>query len=407
MRRPQLRHWVLLALVALVFVRLGLAYSLRSSFFTSGDQSYDDIATNITAGHWFEVGGRPYVANPPVYALLVAGAYEVGGRGWLSVAILQVVFELASAVLLFVLGERLVGRRAALVAVVVYALYPYLAGQAALIMDTTVFTTLLLAFLVAVVSYAQVDKRRFAIAAGIAAGAAFQVRPTVAMVCVLLPLLLAILGASRRRVAIGSTLALVAGLLTIAPWTIRNAVEFHAFVPAAAKGGINYWKGNSPYAASYISSGKSVDLLPERPGAPRPPQGLDPVEEDSWWLHQAFDWNRSHPRAWIHVSWIKLVAFWTPELNPRTAGDSRLKRAVYAVSYGPVAILASIGAIVLWRRGARRELVFLCAILAAFTAAHVLSVGYSRLRAPVDPLLMIMAGTTVVALTSRIQRPQR
>jgi hypothetical protein len=114
------------------------------------------------------------------------------------------------------------------------------------------------------------------------------------------------------------------------------------------------------------------------------------------------DWARDHPRAWLHALVVKAEAFWSWNLNPTTAGDTRLKELVYTASYAPTIVLALLAVIFL--RAARRSLVFLALILAAFFVVHVLTVGYTRLRAPIDPLLIALASAAAVEVVATTQR---
>lgn len=393
-------------IVVLVVFRLLVAYHLHSTFFSTGDQSYDDIAEQLVHGHGFTMNGHPYVANPPVYPLLVAASFEVLGHHWYAIAVLQTLADCVSVLLLFALGQRLMGFAAGLLAAAAFAVYPYLASQSAQLMDTSVFVCSLLAFLYFSLRAAQERSTRWGAAAGVAAGVGFLIRPTIAIVALLFPLLAALVGADRRAIARLTAAAAVAGIVAIAPWTVRNAVDFHTFVPGAAKAGINFWKGNSPYAAEYIAEGKSVDLLPERPGAPHAPRGLNAVQEDAWWRDRAFAWIRAHPGAWAHGLEIKLIAFWSWDLNPRTGGDAGTKQVFYTATYGPLLLLGLIGAAVGWGMR-RRSVLVIMSVVVAFTAVNVLTVGYTRLRAPLDPLLMLLAAGLVVDLAGLRVRARR
>lgn len=400
------RRWVVVLLAVLVAARLALAYHLRGQFFTSGDQSYDDIAEQLLHGHGFTMNGHPYADNPPVYPLLVAAAFGAFGHGWWAIAVLQSLIDSVSALLVLALGRRLFEPAVGVLAAIAYAFYPYLAGQAVEIMDTSVFVCALLLFLYLTVRSAKAGAWQYAAGAGATAGIAFLIRPPVAVVAILFPLLLAVLGLGRGAIGRATVVAVLAGAVAIAPWTVRNAVDFHAFVPGAAKAGVNFWKGNSPHAAEYISEGRSVDLLTERADAPRPPANLNVVQADAWWEHRGFAWIRAHPGAWAHGLWVKLIAFWTWNLNPRTSGETGTKNGVYTLTYAPLLLLALAGT-VLGALQCRRAALFLWAVLLVFTAVHVLTVGYTRLRAPIDPLLMLLASMLMVALVRRVGAMRR
>lgn len=389
---------LLAALLVLVAVRLAAAAYLREDFFTTGDQSYDRIAENIRAGDWFTVRGEAYVENPPIYPIVVAGAYAFLGRAWYSVALLHALLGVGSALLLFSLGRWVFGTTSAVVAVSAFSVYPYLIGQSALLMDTTLFTLLLLAATLALAR--MVESRRVvdAVLLGVALGLGVLVRPTIAFVAAIVPVALVAARVGWRRSALLTAVSAGVALLVVAPWTIRTYAAYDAVVVGAAKGGINFWKGNSPHAADYVDQGISVDLLTERSDAPEPPPGLDPVEVDRWWFDQGVQWSRDHPGAWLHGLRVKFEAFWSPYLNPDTPDEERAEGLAYTLSYSLVLALACLALVVVPGTRPRRGMLVILAIVFSFTAAHVLTVGYTRLRAPLDPLLLTLAAAAGVEL---------
>lgn len=393
-------------LLLLVVVRVAIAYDLRAGWLTTGQPTYDRVARHVEAGDGFTFNGRtPSAETPPVYPVVLAATWAVGGRHWWGLAALQTLFDLATAVLLFALGRRLFGVAAGLLAAAAFAVYPYLASQSAQLMDTSLFTLGLVAFLYTVVRLAERRQVLDAALVGAVGGLAFLVRPTIAVVALFLPALLALLGVGRRELWRSTAVAFAAAVVVLMPWTVRNAVAFHTFVPGAAKGGTNFWVGNSPHAAEYIAAGRSVDLLLVRPDAPKPPRSLNPAKRDTWYLHRGLAWVRAHPGAWLHTLRVKLVAYWSWNLNPKTIGTTRAKEAVYTASYAPLLVLAALSLILLTLRQFRRELLFVLLTVVTFSAANILIVGYSRVRAPIDPLLMVLAGAFVVRVALALRRP--
>lgn len=393
--------WLALIACCAFLARVAAAVLLREEFFTSGDQSYDDLARSVADGNGFSVAGRPSAGNPPVYTLLVAFSYLVGGRGWVSVGLLQALIGVVAALLVFALGRRLFGVAVGLVAAGAFAVYPYLVAQSAQIMDTSVFALLLVATVLACVRAGQLGSMRSSALVGLVAGLAFLVRPTIIAVAVLLPVILLMLGVGPARAVRMSGVALAAALMVLLPWTVRNAVVLDAFVPGATKGGVNFWKGNSPQAAEFIERGISVDLLTEQPDAPASPQ-LDEAGEDRWWYDRGFAWIRANPGDWAHGLWVKAEAFWSWDLNPRTTGDTQAKSMLYTATYAPLALLALVSLWNLLVPARRRHLAMMLLVLAAFTAVHVLTVGYTRLRAPADAFLMVLAAAAVLDIARAV-----
>lgn len=399
------RRWPVLAiLVVVVVARLAIAFHLRADWLTTGQPAYDRIAQHVERGVGFSIDGRtPSAETPPVYPLLLAGLYEVLGRHWWSLALLQTLFDVGSALLLVVLGTRLFSRRVGVAAAAVFAVYPYLASQSAQLMDTSLFTLCLLGFLAVSLRLAESGTRLDAVLVGVVAAVGFLVRPTIAVVAVLLPALLALRGMGRRRLWAAVAVAAAAAVIAIVPWTVRNAVAFHTFVPGAAKGGTNFWIGNSPHTAEYVSSGRSLDLLLRQPDTPKPPSGLNPARQDTWYLRRGLAWVREHPGAWLHTLRVKFEAFWSWHLNPKTIGTTHAKEVVYTATYGPVLVFALLSLFLIGVAERRRQILYLWLPIATYAAANVLIVGYSRVRAPLDALLIVLDAALVAGVLSHRQ----
>ncbi len=401
------RTRVALAAVAvmLVVVRVAAAVALRHSFFTSGFPSYDTVAHNVVSGHGLRFDGSPFADDPPVYPFLVTAAYWIGGRGWWSIAAMQTVLDLASLTLLFVLGRALFEARVALVACACFAVYPLLASQSVQLLDTAPFVLALLAYLVLACRAATTHRARDAAFAGALAGVGFEIRSEMIVLLAIFPLLLALRGVWSRRALLAPWAAAAAAFVLVAtPWTVRNAVVFHRFEPGPAKGGLALWEGNSPHAAAYVRAGRSGDLLFSLPDTPRPRASRDPYVRGDFYYREALRWIRAHPGGFAAAAWAKLVALWSWNLNPLTPNDRRWKELLYTASYLPVLVLAAASLVVVRGRERRRSLLFLLAVLAALTVAHVVVVGYTRMRVTSDPLLMLMAASALVAAAIRMER---
>lgn len=127
------------------------------------------------------------------------------------------------------------------------------------------FVPLELASLAAVLAHRRSSHRlRWALAAGALAGLAVLTRQNGAVM--LLPLALAAwAGPPRRRLrAAAPALALLAAAaLVVAPWTVRNALVLHAFVPVSTQGGYTLAGTYSP----------ETDRATASPAAWMPPVG--------------------------------------------------------------------------------------------------------------------------------------
>ena len=132
--------------------------------------------------------------------------------------------------LLGVLAAQLWGRRVALVAMALAAVYVPSILVATAIMSEQLFVVLMLAALVTAIALrGSPHPYRLAVAAGLIAGLAVLTRAN--GMILLVPLAFAAWRSSWRPAAVLVAVAVV----TVAPWTARNAVDLRAFVPVTTQ----------------------------------------------------------------------------------------------------------------------------------------------------------------------------
>jgi hypothetical protein len=100
----------------------------------------------------------------------------------------------------------------------------------------------------------------------------------------------------------------------------------------------------------------------------------------------------------------KFRRFWSPIYNPVAPtyayGTGALRQYVHCIFILPLLVLFPIALADLIRSRPSVALLFF-GIIAFYTAAHMVAMGYSRLRLPLDPLLIIVVSTLVSKALSR------
>ncbi len=245
------RRWVWLAAVALVALSLVLriAYVNATPDYVARHDArdYDVHAISIAEGQGFSktiAYDRATAFRPPGYPYFLGAVYHLfnveraaNQDRWRVARIAQAFVGAAVVALVGVLAVQLWGSIAALVAMALTAIYVPLITVGGAIMSEPLYDVFMLASLAAALAHRRSSHRyRWALLAGVLAGLATLTRAQ-AMI-LLVPLAIAVWDGRpwRSRAAIGPPLVLlVAAALTIAPWTIRNARELHAFVPVSTQ----------------------------------------------------------------------------------------------------------------------------------------------------------------------------
>jgi 4-amino-4-deoxy-L-arabinose transferase-like glycosyltransferase len=266
-----------LAVVTLAGLALRVGYAIEQPSRPPPDATaYERIAENLyrhgsfdarPAGAVREV--QPASAYSPGLPLLVAAIYELSGGVHLTLAlILLAILGAATIPLAFLLGRRFGGPWAGILAAAAIAVYPALLEFHGLLLTEPLAAFLLAAALLAYLHAASPAGMRWAwLSSGALFGLLALVRPEYLVLALLMPLAWlareALRGRWRAAVA-PAALSLLATALVLAPWTIRNEVVLHRFVPVSTGG------GKALYIGTYLEADGDGPRLRELLLAERP-----------------------------------------------------------------------------------------------------------------------------------------
>jgi 4-amino-4-deoxy-L-arabinose transferase-like glycosyltransferase len=398
--------WAAAALIVVAAFGLRISYvAATPDYKTVHDaRDYDRHALSIAHGEGFseEITTKPTAFRPPGYPYLLGGVYRVfgvqdalGPERWPVARRLGVVIGTLTVVLIGILGVMWFGRRAGLIAMAIAAVYVPWITLGGSLMSEPLFVALMLGALV-------LASKRLAVAAGFVAGLAILTRANGMILLVPLALML---WAPRRSFGPPAVLVAVA-LLTVAPWTIRNAVELHAFVPVTTQFG-------AALAGTYNDEARTDR---ENPASWRTIRGVKaylPLTQPWFTTPEvvierrlraaSLDYIREHPTYvatvlyWNTRRLLDLASWrWSRHTASTVSVEERwADRGV--VCFWIVAVLALVGVVrrrsVPWWVWAVPLVLYLSVV---FTAAET-----PRYRAPIDPFVILLAA---LALTPRFVR---
>jgi len=198
---------------------------------------YDRFAVQIAKGEGYHTEFGPTASKPPLYPFFMAGVYLLFGSGnWAALRLLQALLDSFSCVLLYFLAKSLRGRSVGLLSAIAAIFYPLSIYMSAQIYPETLFLFLLNGMLLISVKMVRCNQNLPSVTCGVLFGFAILARPNILgllPLVILYPFLL-----TSRWVALRSALVfLFAVLLVLAPWSVRNYLIFHEFVPLTTEGG--------------------------------------------------------------------------------------------------------------------------------------------------------------------------
>jgi len=192
--------------------------------------------------------------------------------------------------------------------------------------------------------------------------------------------------------------AAVTFLLVILPWGLRNQFTFGKPIVTTTHGGYTLLLGNNPEAhrVEVVEANPSWDsrdwqeaLRMERHRAGL--EARDEVTVDRWMSQKARDWMRRHPREFVELCWLRVKRFWNifPEGSDAGALPMFVRWGI-AVFFAVELLAAAMG---LWRlrREEWRNWWPLVLLVLSFALVHVVYWSNLRMRAPIEPVLALLA----------------
>jgi 4-amino-4-deoxy-L-arabinose transferase-like glycosyltransferase len=365
----------------------------RVRFFDEGD--YLAIAQHLADGRGFSIyGSTPSAFRAPGFPLLLGVVRTVGvpitGARMLNVALLAV-----SVLLAWMLAGRIAGGAAAALAALGVALYPLQVFTASTFYPETLATTLLVAaVLCAVVADRAPAPRSTWLfgASGLLFSLLFLTVPSYGVTAIL-ALVWLVWRRPTRLAAVAAFVVLL--VLPVTAWTIRNAAELDAFVPATTGAGVNLLLGNN--ANTGMDTGVNADISRYTRTAKR--RHLDEVALDRYYRSSAISYMKAHPARTLELWAEKTLNYFNAANRVATGSESSSGRnLIAAVTYYPLLILLFARLVLAVRRRLplSRPEVLMVAIYLLLAPAIGVFFTRSRFRAPADALLIVLVAVGIV-----------
>ena len=395
---------------------LGLALRLIWVFYTDtiplgGDPHwYYVVGINIAEGFGFVANrnelfeipgpGEPTAFWPPGYPFALGALFKLFGQSITSGQVLNAVLGAATVPIVYALGKRIFDHRVGLVSALLFALFPNVIAGTPLLFPEPLFGLIFAAALLLLISFSPVDERSWLPLAGFGflIGLAMLTRGQGA---VLLPAagLYWLMQSGWRPALRGTLIAALVAATVIAPWTVRNAVELHAFIPISTNSGAALRVGHN--AESTGTTKWTDDVI----GGFRMWESLYRPEWEVRGYREytdlAISYAVSHPLHEVELAGRKVyhlyrsdstVIPWLTTLGATPLEPGGLERALRWLldsSYYAL-IFVAVASIPFWLRRDPIRLLLVNVVL-LWTLFHIAFLGEPRYHIPLYPLFIIAA----------------
>ncbi len=421
----RLRPWLpAIAIFCLaLFVRILYNNTVAQHYYPLHDSLfYQTIGLNIIKERCFCL--HPYISTvyrAPLWPFIMAGISLLFGPGDYFARLFLSLIGSGTCVLVYLFARDLFNSRTGIIAGIAAAIYPEL-----YIYDGWLYTESLYIFLLFAVCYTlfRISRSRTSkigpwLWCGALLGLLSLTRPN-GIIVIGFVIVWAIgmiwLKVLKRRPAItGCIAAALLACVLIAPWTVRNYLVSHSFIPVATGDGtVLLGAYNNQILTNPSYNGTWIDPLKSRPDVARPYPLFTctppcEVARENAYKDAAVQWVQGHTGILPHLLALHFINLWQPATNEadlpvdRFPGQrsSQIVLGMMETFPIPVFILAFVGlAVTLWKW---RELLFIYAIIALTIAQALYFYGSARFRAPIEPILILLASGTLWWFTSSQQ----
>jgi 4-amino-4-deoxy-L-arabinose transferase-like glycosyltransferase len=400
---------LILVLAIALLTRMGAAFWWQARMpdaraFAYGDStSYWVLAQHIVRGEPYCYGiDQSPVFRAPGYPLLLAGMFSMTGDDppviWAR--LLGALLGTATIGGVICLTRQLFDTRTALVAGLLAAVYPGAIGMSVFVLSEAPFCLLMVGQLICWVKLARSTEPRpefgWSVAIGVLAGIATLTRPSWLLFTPFALGVGALCGRRTRQDLIHAAIMLMAIVVTMSPWWVRNYRSTGGLVVTTLQTGASLYDGLNPtatgasnmqFVAAFHREQQQFDAA-----TPASPPGSYSRRLDDRMRAAAINWAKAHPGQVVQLMLIKFGRMWSP-LPHAEEMQSWAFRLLILLGYLPLIGFAVWGAFRNVRRGWPFALCLLPAVY--FSGLHMIFVSSIRYRQPAMLPLIVLAASAV------------
>ena len=362
---------------------------------------YDDFALSLVQGKGFAFSDGSLTAFWPVGTSAVyAFFYLIFGHNYIYIALLNWVLGVAIVYLSWSLARHYFNESVALVTACILAVWPLLIQFTTVLASELIFVFMMLTIIWIAT---QLSKGLLAPALlfGITIGLACHIRPTMAPLLLILPVIALFEHRNVLYCVKYITIALISCALVMTPWSQRNTQLFGERTMLSTNFGPNLWMGNNP------NSNGAYMRLPEREFASE-------KARDNELKQEAIEFIINNPDQYVVLAFKRLghtfsretigVVWNSISLSKLLSDSSLYYLKLISTLYWYIALAMGVVGIVLYIVNYRwAALIFTPIVLIAyFISIPLLTVGQDRYHIPMIPFIACFFAYALVSIRERL-----
>ncbi|WP_026884354.1 ArnT family glycosyltransferase [Clostridium akagii] len=322
----------LLALILRLFWILNVPTVPVSDFL-----QYHRGALSLIDGMGYRVYGHISAYEPVGYSLFLALIYSIFGTSFWVAKIGNLILSCTCLIFIYLIANKSFNKKTACVCALIYGILPLEIIYTSVISTEIIFTTLYVVLLYLMLKR---DNTKYNnIILGILLGILTLIKPYMMIYQCLIFLFDIIRLRSFKKPLVNFLIITGVLLLTISPWTIRNYMVFHKFIPVSTNGGYNLYVNNNPNAIGSWKNPLKIHGSLILKYKDKNDDFWDEVKVDEEGKKAALSWIKNNPNAFIKLGFKKVKntfltsdsGFWSTDYLS-TGGKSQYKNFLQLIN---------------------------------------------------------------------------
>jgi len=330
-----LKHLIVVVFILALVLRVIYVSSLPLEFISNWESdayTYKGLAVNLLNTHTYgRIAGVPDAQVAPLYPFFLALSYVIFGSGELSIVAVRLIQALLGSfvcVIIFFIANEIFDKKVAILSSLLVALHPALIAYTGMHLTETLYIFLLSLFVLYMLkSYFDLSNiNRFL--CGLLLGVNILTRVVLSLFPFFIIGGLFFLRYKVRQVMKYAVVMLVGMAIFIGPWTMRNFIKFHKFIPATQSG------GKVIYASNYIPEGEKW-----RAGGEIVDRALNDIKDDNQisYTKKALSYIvyliKDRPVIYLDMLAKKFHELWLHPSGSKQIDNKYLRKTYLAIHY--------------------------------------------------------------------------
>lgn len=396
---------------------IGLALRIIAVFYVKNyykprDYEYGEIARNIVNGNGFsrsvfsEEGTYLTSSHAPVYPYFLAFFYKFGNKPFvfIIIQIIQAIISAITIVIIYGIAGIIFNRKVANISAVGFTFYPLLIYYSTKLVPTT-FSIFFLSLSIFLIMKSR-KSVLLSVSCGTILGLSILCDPIKFMV--ILPLIIWYIFIKKYELREPVIILSIAVLILI-PWTVRNYIVHHHFVPVTSQFGFNFWLGNNPNATgtAYFkvnpdSSDYYISMLQTLPENIQDSLSkIDEIARSRYFLKEGVNFIRNEPFKYLNLLIKKTYYYWWFKPPDIFVSKDMEKYGILLKIFYPIILFPGIIGLILSRKFIRDTSLMIMIMFFISSLYIIANVGLIRYRAILEPYLIIFASFCLCSLNIR------